>query len=323
MLDSHTADRLPMTTSSSMSPIPSAPAQVITGRHEGPHGSRNWRLALPAEQGLAGRPVVVMLHGCLQDAADIARGSRFDLLATQVGALVLYPEQPETANPRKCWNWFDAAHQRRGGGEPALLSALIAEVIARFGGHPAQVHLVGISAGGAMANLLYGAYPEQFASVMTVAGVAWQAAPTVGRALAVMQQGAGESLPGGAAWLSAMGTTARAVPVVVVHGVADPVVSVRNADETARQYVELHDALAGQQGRALLVKTEQPNAVANGVAVRETQWRNDAGQVMVTLLRVDGVAHAFPYGDASGSFTDARGPDLVARLGAFIAAARR
>ncbi|WP_158514828.1 extracellular catalytic domain type 1 short-chain-length polyhydroxyalkanoate depolymerase [Gemmatimonas phototrophica] len=306
-----------------VAPTPEAPAQVITGRHTGPHGSRAWRLVLPTAPASTPRPLVVMLHGCLQDAADIARGSGFDAVAEQGGALVLYPEQPESANPRKCWNWFDAAHQQRGRGEPALLSALIEEVRRSYGGQSGQVHLVGISAGGAMANLLFGAYPEQFASVMTVAGVAWQAAPNVGRALAVMQQGAGDALPGGAAWLTAMGSHAQAVPVVVVHGVADPVVSVRNADETARQYVQLHDALAARQGAPALVVTELPAVTMNGVEVRETQWRNASGQTMVALLRVEGLAHAFPRGDASGSFTDPRGPDLVARLRAFLTASRR
>ena len=71
--------------------------------------------------------------------------------------------------PSDSWNWFDAAHQARGHGEPAIIASMIAELLqrpelAKTVDH-AQIHLVGISAGAAMATLIAAAYPEQFASL--------------------------------------------------------------------------------------------------------------------------------------------------------------
>lgn len=297
---------------------PRTSVEVITGSYTGPEGTRAWRLAVPAGGG-NNRPVIVMLHGCLQDAADLARGSQFDAAAERFGALVLYPEQPISANPRKCWNWFDEAHQQRGRGEPALLAALVNEVVAKHQGDPSRVHLVGISAGAAMATLLTVAYPEQFASLTSIAGIGWRAAPNVGRALAVMQQGAGDMLPGGAALIAAMGERARAVPVLVVHGVADNVVSVRNARETVQQFVQLHDQLAAAHGGTALRDIVLAEATEHGYRVQETQWRDATGAAQVTLLTVEQLGHAFPFGASAGTFTDANGPDLLARVGARLA----
>jgi poly(3-hydroxybutyrate) depolymerase len=183
------------------------------------------------------------------------------------------------------------------------------------------VHLAGISAGAAMATLLGVAYPEQFLSITSVAGIAWRGAVNVGQALTVMQQGAGEALPDAAALRAALGTGARVPRVLVVHGAKDNVVSIRNADETVRQFAGVHEAIALARGTGPLERVELPATIANGYTVRETQWRDADGMAQVTLLRVDELGHAFPRGDAAGTFTDPSGPDLVERLRVLIAGA--
>src|SRR5687767_6584159 len=72
---------------------------------------RAFRIHEPVE--LAARPcVLVMLHGCRQTPEDIARGTRLNEHADERGWLVVYPDQSETANKYRCWNWFDPANQR-------------------------------------------------------------------------------------------------------------------------------------------------------------------------------------------------------------------
>ncbi len=262
--------------------------------------------------------MLVMLHGCLQDAADIARGSRLDALAEQEGVLVLYPEQPESANPRKCWNWFDTTNQSRGAGEPALLAALIDRVAVDHGADPARIHLAGISAGAAMATLLAVAYPERYQSLTSASGIGWAAAPNVSDALSVMQRGAGDRLPTPLQIAEAMGARARAFPVLVVHGAADHVVSIRNASEIAGQFVGLHDLLRARAGLPGLQRIELDPATAGSYTVREQQWRDTDGRALVTLLRIEELGHAWSAGDASGSFTDPNGPLIGQRIAALM-----
>ena len=54
----------------------------------------------------AKRSLVVMLHGCGQDADDFARGTRMNAAADTNGFVVMYPEQTTAAHPLKCWNWY-------------------------------------------------------------------------------------------------------------------------------------------------------------------------------------------------------------------------
>jgi len=61
---------------------------------------RGWARGTPA-------PLVALIHGCQQTAEEFAQGTRIEALADRIGALVLMPRQKRTANPYRCWNWFD------------------------------------------------------------------------------------------------------------------------------------------------------------------------------------------------------------------------
>ncbi len=297
-----------------------AAGDVVRGNFVGAAGARPWRLFIPT--GARTSPMLlVILHGCTQNANDIAAGTRMDAVAQEQGFLVLYPEQTPAANARGCWNWFDTAHQERGHGEPAILSAMTAEIVSKYGVDARQVHLIGISAGAAMATLTVAAYPEQFATLTSASGIPWKGATDLGGALSVMQKGAGDKLPSPDVLAAAMGNDARAVPTLVVHGVKDAVVSVRNADETAAQFVGLQNAMRERAGAPRLTQApEEPVRVENGYTVREQQWRDASGAAQVVRIRIDELGHAWSGGSTAGTFADANGPDISRVVARFCAA---
>ncbi|HZF67032.1 MAG TPA: PHB depolymerase family esterase, partial [Gemmatirosa sp.] len=90
-------------------PAPSAPpAGAAPAVERGTAGegalARPYTLVVPAAVA-AGRArpagLLVFLHGCTQDAANARRGTGLDAEAERAGLLVLYPEQPASANAQR------------------------------------------------------------------------------------------------------------------------------------------------------------------------------------------------------------------------------
>src|SRR4029453_18745537 len=61
----------------------------------------------------AGAPLVVVLHGCTQTAADYDYGSGWSSLADRYGFALLFPEQQRSNNSNLCFNWFAPGDLRR------------------------------------------------------------------------------------------------------------------------------------------------------------------------------------------------------------------
>ena len=282
--------------------------EFIEGRFESRLGARRYKLFIPASPAPAqGRAVVVMLHGCTQNADDIARGTRLNDRAGSAlgGALVLYPEQGATDNPQKCWNWFDQSHQARDGGEPALLAAMIADVTARYHADERRVFLGGISAGGAMAVNLAVAYPERFAGVTVHSGIPYRAAKNVMEALPVMRNGPAEAAT----------IAPTRVPLLVLHGEADAVVSARNASALASQWRGAVQQALGAE----LTPREETGRSADGRAFQRVLYARESEPALVEWWTVRELGHAWSGGAPEGTFTDPRGVDATAVMLDFFA----
>ena len=277
------------------------------------HGTRHayflYTPNTPAPAG--GRPLVLMLHGCTQDATSFALGTRMNATAEAAGALVLYPTQSPGANANGCWNWFRPEDQQAGAGELALLLAMVRHTLAEHTANPQRVYAAGLSAGGAMAALLAQQYPRDFAAVGVHSGVAPGAAQTMMGALSAMKSGA----KGWSAQPARGG--ARAVPMIVLHGDADRTVHHRNGEQL------LQSASAGV---ANMVQTQEQGVSADGQRYTRTCLVDtaasgaapDAAQAEHWLLH--GAGHAWSGGDARGSHTSAHGVDASAEMLRFFMA---
>jgi poly(hydroxyalkanoate) depolymerase family esterase len=270
-------------------------------------GERRYKLFRPGVRPPAGRrTLVVVLHGCTQDADDIARGTRLNAAAARDGFIALYPEQPASANALKCWNWFVPDQSARGLGEAAIIAELAAKVAREEGIAPGRTVITGISAGGAMAANLVADYPELWAAVALHSGLPAHVARSQPEAVAVMTNGAKDPDALGRAALETMGAHARMVPALLLHGGADHLVSPLNLRATARQFAVMNAMAAG-------APVPEPIALPSTDARSTGQrWALADGRVVAESWRFDGVGHAWSGGDASGTYTDPAGPDATA-----------
>jgi poly(3-hydroxybutyrate) depolymerase len=99
--------------------------------------------------GLSGpAPLLVVLHGCTQNAGGYDQGAGWSRLADRHGFALLYPEQKRENNPNLCFNWYQRGDARRGGGEAASIAAMVAAMKARASIDSDRVFVTGLSAGG-------------------------------------------------------------------------------------------------------------------------------------------------------------------------------
>lgn len=277
---------------------PAAPHRAADGagrhQHVGAGGRRSYRLHVPERRGDQAMPLLVMLHGCTQDAADFAAGTRMNALAGAQGIVVAWPEQPRSANGSRCWNWFRPEDQGRDRGEPALVAGITREVMARHHVDPARVYIAGLSAGGAAAVVAAIAYPELYAAVGVHSGLARGIARDAASAFQAM---AGNGPDAAAA-------TGAARPAIVFHGDRDTTVNARNGERV----------LAQLRGGATLSARASNGASTGGVRYTRTDHRDGDGRVVHEHWLLHGAGHAWSGGSADGSHTDPRGPDASAEM---------
>ena len=276
-----------------------------------------------AEPGVA-RPLVCMLHGCTQDAANFAAATRMNEAADRHGFIVVYPQQERSENAQRCWNWFDARHQARGAGEPASIAAVVRDLVGTttsWAVDPDRVFVAGLSAGGAMAAVLQATYPDLFAAVAVHSGLAYRSATSVGAAFAAMACGGRKPAEHGRAAHAAMGEHARPVPSLVIHGSSDRTVAPINGDQLLAQSMAANRLAApGACDFDVTLPTTTSRArVEGGHAYEHSCWTDGRGAVAHERLRVDGLGHAWSGGSPGGSFTDPRGPDATAAIWSFFA----
>lgn len=278
---------------------PGAGSRFTYGFHQEEERALHYRLFIPGGE-RSPMPLIVMLHGCGQDAGDFAAGTGMNTLAQEHGCLVLYPEQSCSAHWNRCWNWHDRTHQLRGEGEPALIAGLTRRIMAEHAVDAERVAVAGLSAGGAMAVILGRTYPDLFSAVGCHSGLAHGSAGSDAGALLAMRTGAVPStLP--------PPSLHAVVPVIVFHGDADLTVHRRNSSDVIRQALDSH-ARQGQARNAGVGMVAQTGRTGGREFTRAVH-RESTGGVLAEQWTVHGAGHAWSGGNPRGSCTDACGPN--------------
>jgi poly(hydroxyalkanoate) depolymerase family esterase len=269
-------------------------------------------------------PLVCMLHGCTQSPATFAAATLMNDAADRHEFVVAYPGQERGRNPQGCWNWFAPEHQQRDAGEPAAIASTVRDLIRASSGctiDPQRVFVAGLSSGGAMAAILAACYPDLFAAVAVHSGLAYRSASTTASAFEVMARGGGDAGVQGRAAHDAMGSHARPVPSLVIHGSADRTVAPANALAVLRQSMVANTLASEDAGEH---DPERPTRtwrgeVEGGLAYTQSQWVDSRGALVHELLVVDGLGHGWSGGAPGGSYADSRGPSASEAIWAFFA----
>lgn len=233
--------------------------------------------------------MVVVLHGCTQDAAGYDLGAGWSTLAERHGFVVVCAEQPPRNNPKSCFNWFQPGDIARGGGEALSIREMVERAALDHGVDRTRIFVTGLSAGGAMAAVMLATYPEVFAGGGIVAGLPYGCAASVQDALKAMFEESDR--PARALGDRVRGASGHRGPwprVSIWHGSADTVVRPGNGTELVKQWTDVH-GLALASGRRDAV---------DGFP-RET-WSDASGRAAVEFFAIDGMGHGTPLQVGTG-----------------------
>jgi poly(3-hydroxybutyrate) depolymerase len=251
-------------------------------------------------------------------------------------------------NPYHCWIWWAEENQARGG-EPAQILALIDVASHRLAKGVLDLErtfVTGISSGAAMAAILSAVYPERFRAAAMHAGVAfgatdaakpqlpsWMSGKTVGAAdfmaftplnmlkltqwatgaMRVLDEASHDGEEAAERIIDERAEKALVVPSLVVHGDADDVVEPENARQLVLQLLQVADLVDNDEDDQSVdthadVSSESEGG-PGGYRIRTADYHDAAGALVVRLVRIGGLMHAWSGGHPAGSYTDPDGPD--------------
>jgi poly(hydroxyalkanoate) depolymerase family esterase len=274
--------------------VPLAPARAaasleqVTGFGSNPGALTMYRYV---PDGLpAGRPVVVALHGCTQNASGYAAGTGWTRLADRWGFSVVLPEQRSANNSGLCFNWFQSADTGRGQGEAASLAQMVDRQLADVSGDASRVYVTGLSAGGGMTAVMMAAYPEKFAAGGVVAGLPYGCAQAAGSPYVCMYVGATQTPRqwGDRVRAARPGYTGPWPVLTVLHGTADYTVRPVNMTDLVEQWTDVHGA--------------DPVADATDTVAGHPHqvFRGPGGNTVAETYSLTGMGHGQPVDPGSG-----------------------
>jgi len=233
--------------------------------------------------------LVVVLHGCTQTASSYDTGSGWSRLADDYGFVVLFPQQTRSNNANLCFNWFQPNDMARGDGEALSIRQMVETAEARYDIDTSRVYITGLSAGGAMANVMLATYPEVFAGGAIIAGLPYGTAHTIPQAFDRMRaQGIPDTNTLQKLLRSASKTTGPWPAISVWQGTQDMTVNSANADAIVDQWLGVVETRGSP-------RVDQPTS-----RLERRVWVNANGEERLQLYRVKGMGHGTPIDAKSG-----------------------
>ena len=263
----------------------------------------------------AGRPLIVMLHGCDQSATAFAEGTRMNQMADKEGYALVYPQQSAQVHPHRCWKWYDRATQQ-GGGDVPLIAGVLGNVMDAYPIDRSRVYICGISAGAAMAHIVALNHPELFAGLGMHSGPMFGAGHGAIGALGVMKHGNSARMDSAIAEVRARRPSFPPLPTMLIGGAADEIVRPVNQAQLMRQSMMLNELGDG------VVKVTLKAGNKRSLPYRlHDVWRGR--KLMLRVAQVEELKHAWSGGDERLAFNSGAGPDASKMLMDFFGRHRR
>jgi poly(hydroxyalkanoate) depolymerase family esterase len=230
-----------------------------------------------------GAPLVVVLHGCTQNAAAYDHGAGWSTLAQHHGFALLFPEQQRSNNAQLCFNWFQPEDTERNHGEVESIRQMVLQTVTEHRLNPQRVYITGLSAGGAMTSAMLATAPELFAGGAIIAGIPYGAAAGMGEAFQAMRNARHRTAKEWGDLVRAASPHQGPRPAVQIwQGLADDTVHPGNAESLMLQW-------SNALGLPL-----PPSAAETVDGAHHETWRDANTRTVLERWTVPNLAHGTP-----------------------------
>lgn len=295
-----------------------------TDKYQGIYGARNYKIYVPDTLSSRVKPaIVVMLHGCQQNAADFAKGSRIEKWADKEKFIALFPEQNVAYNSFKCWNWIMPANNARAG-EAQVIVEMLDAVIEKYDADKERVYAAGMSAGASMVNILGNCYPERFKALASHDGSQFYSSYMGMDFAEVVLSGA--NVPASVAGFYGnncslfVGQRPKVMPIIIFHGMNSPLMSPIHAFQVETEFKIFNDFLDNgiRDNSYFLEKNVKsvPDTKTYGYTLYTTT--NSDKDIFIERYMINNLSHGWSGGVPDLPYNEPKGPDASAMIMKFF-----
>lgn len=244
----------------------------------------------------AASPLVIVCHGCDQDAQEIADRTEWNKLADAYGFKLLYPEQKVFNNGTKCFNWFNSFDNERDQGELASINQMVDYMVANHNIDGNRIYITGMSAGAAITVAFSASYPDVINRAAALAGGPYKSAASSVDALYAMNPGYDRT---STQWGDRIRNenpnyTGDYPKMAIFHGTTDAVVAYANAEELAEQWCNVN-------GTDINVDITNTNFQSNNIVTQQVYQMPNGSDTAVLRYNFQNIGHVIPIDEGTGT----------------------
>ena len=220
-------------------------------------GNLNAYIHEPTQKFDGKRPLVLVLHGCNQNATEISQESGWNELADISGFYVVYPEQRNANNMIRCFNWFLKDDQEKDKGEMASIHEMVQYAVSHYSIDESQVYIYGVSAGAMMSVSYMACYPDEIKSGAAFAGSSYKQVDSPMQSFSEMRKPTTFSDDTLRKRLYSQNPLYKGEfpQLIVVHGTGDKIVNYGNSEVLVKQWKTAFEIVSESEEKVEVGKT--------------------------------------------------------------------
>ena len=236
-------------------------------------------------QTIKNKPLVLVLHGCTQNANDVAELTGWNKLADRNNFIVVYPQQKFLNNAQLCFNWFTTVDQQKNQRENQSIFEMIAYMQEHYFIDTNRIFITGLSAGAAMSVIVSAVYPSKIKAAAIFAGGAYQIATNPAEAMKAMlgkMQLPRERL------ISSIkdqnpNYNGQYPKIIIYQGKNDPIIAPENASLLVDQWTGVHNSDT--------IPDKIDSTFLGIKDITRKEYTDEFENIVVTLYEVDNLGH--------------------------------